>query len=680
MADYSITAVDRRVVYSGSAGTGPYAFTFPVLATSDIAVYKDSTKLVEGSGSAQYTVSLSASTGTGSVTLGAAATGSNTITITGARAIQRTTDFVTAGDLLASSLNTELDSQTIFVQQVSEDAGRAIKAPVTDPTSIDMTLPLKADRLGKIMSFNSSTGNPEVGLTTVEVTGAAASAAAAALSETAAENSKNAAATSAASSAASATAANTDGAAQVTLATAQVGLATTQANLATSNGAAQVALATTQAGNAATSATAASNNGAAQVALAAAQVALATTQAGLATTNGAAQVALATTQAGNSAASAVTAASETTDAETAKTASEAAQVAAAASAASATSSANAAEAAAAAIFYKYKTSTLTTNPPAGGVRFNNASMPSVTTITFSATSASTGNPDVSDYIVRWDDSTSPVKGHIIIRESGAPGSSIVFAISGSITDNGTHLNVPVSHITSAGVSLSADDDLYFSFTRTGDAGDLSDPMTTRGDIIIRNSSNALARLGTGAANRVLISDGTDPAYGQVPLATAVSGILPLANGGTNASTAAAARTQLGLGTAAVAASTSFEAADSDILRADTIDELAVGYSGATTDGGVQTGGTFSPSPDTSGGGMLHYVNGGAHTLGVPSKNCSLVILMKNNVSAGAVTTSGFTKVDGDPLTTTNSHEFFLYLTRYSDGSTTFSSLTVKALQ
>ena len=180
MADYSITAVDRRVVYSGSAGTGPYAFTFPVLATTDIAVYKDSTKLVEGSGSTQYTVALSATTGTGSVTLGAAATGSNTITITGARSIQRTTDFVTAGDLLASSLNTELDSQTIFVQQVSEDAGRAIKAPVTDPTSIDMTLPLKADRLGKFLSFNSSTGNPEVTVATTDVSGAAASATAAA--------------------------------------------------------------------------------------------------------------------------------------------------------------------------------------------------------------------------------------------------------------------------------------------------------------------------------------------------------------------------------------------------------------------------------------------------------------------------------------------------------------------
>ena len=158
MAEYSITAVDRRVVYDGSSGTGPYAFSFPVLVETDIAVFKNATKL---SLTTDYTVTIDSSNGTGSVTLGSAATGSDTITITGARAIERTTDFVTAGDLLASSLNTELDSQTIFAQQVSEDADRAIKAPVTDPTSIDMTLPAKADRLGKLMGFNSSTGNPE---------------------------------------------------------------------------------------------------------------------------------------------------------------------------------------------------------------------------------------------------------------------------------------------------------------------------------------------------------------------------------------------------------------------------------------------------------------------------------------------------------------------------------------
>ena len=159
MADYSITAVDRRTVLSGSAGTGPYAFNFPVLTQTDLAVYKDDTKL---SLTTDYTVSIGAA-GTGTVTLGVAATASNNITIVGARAIERTTDFVTAGDLLASSLNTELDSLTIFSQQVSEDADRAIKAPVTDPTSIDMTLPTKASRAGKTLAFDETTGNPVAG-------------------------------------------------------------------------------------------------------------------------------------------------------------------------------------------------------------------------------------------------------------------------------------------------------------------------------------------------------------------------------------------------------------------------------------------------------------------------------------------------------------------------------------
>jgi hypothetical protein len=85
--------------------------------------------------------------------------------------------------------------------------------------------------------------------------------------------------------------------------------------------------------------------------------------------------------------------------------------------------------------------------------------------------------------------------------------------------------------TSAGAALTA-------------LGGLADPMTTRGDIITRGASTT-GRLAVGSANRVLISDGTDPAYGQVPLASAVSGTLPLANGGTNATSAGDARTSLG---------------------------------------------------------------------------------------------------------------------------------------
>ena len=121
-----------------------------------------------------------------------------------------------------------------------------------------------------------------------------------------------------------------------------------------------------------------------------------------------------------------------------------------------------------------------------------------------------------------------------------------------------------------------------------------------------------------------------------------------------------------------------QAFDADTLKADTADELTAGFSSAAVDSGTKSSGTFTPSPDT--GNFQHFVNGGAHTLGVPAKNCAMVLLMKNNSSAGTLTTSGDTKVDGDDLSTTNGDEFFLYVTRYNDGSTSFSALTVKALQ
>jgi len=165
MSDYSITAVTRRVVYTGSAGVGPYAFSFPVLTQTDLAVYKNATKLTL---TTDYTVSISGVNGTGSITLVSAATGSDRITIIGARTIERTTDFVTAGDLKASSLNEQLDSQIIMIQQLAEENKRTLKAPQYDPAavedggSVNMVLPVAASRAGKTLAFDAS-GNPVVG-------------------------------------------------------------------------------------------------------------------------------------------------------------------------------------------------------------------------------------------------------------------------------------------------------------------------------------------------------------------------------------------------------------------------------------------------------------------------------------------------------------------------------------
>lgn len=152
-----ISNVTRRVVYTAS-GTGPYAFTFEILANTDIAVYKDDALLTL---TTDYTVTI-ASNGTGSITLVSAPTGADQIAIVGNRTISRSTDFVTGGDFFANTINDELDQQTIFAQQNAEGLARALQAPQTDPTDIDMTLPRASVRANKSLAFDAD-GNPVVG-------------------------------------------------------------------------------------------------------------------------------------------------------------------------------------------------------------------------------------------------------------------------------------------------------------------------------------------------------------------------------------------------------------------------------------------------------------------------------------------------------------------------------------
>lgn len=170
MADYSINAITRRVVFTGSAGVGPYAFSFEILDENDVAVYFNTTVLTL---TTDYTVTVNAN-GTGSVTIvtgtnvPSTPTASDTIIIIGARDIERVTDFVTAGDLLASSLNEQLDALTIFDQQLAEEGQRSMRAPVYDPAlvadggTLDMTLPSSSERAGKSLAFDAN-GNPEAG-------------------------------------------------------------------------------------------------------------------------------------------------------------------------------------------------------------------------------------------------------------------------------------------------------------------------------------------------------------------------------------------------------------------------------------------------------------------------------------------------------------------------------------
>lgn len=106
--------------------------------------------------------------------------------------------------------------------------------------------------------------------------------------------------------------------------------------------------------------------------------------------------------------------------------------------------------------------------------------------------------------------------------------------------------------------------------------------------------------------------------------------------------------------------------------------LTVGYTATAYDNGTKSGGTFIPDPSL--GNMQRAVNGGAHTLNPPSVGVgdalTMVIQYTNNASAGAITTSGFTKVGGDALTTVNGDDFLFYITVING----LSHLNVMAMQ
>lgn len=377
MADYAISNVPRRVVYAAS-GVGPYAFTFEILVNTDVAVYKDDALLTL---TTDYTVTIAAN-GTGSITLTASPTGATQIAIVGSRAVQRTSDFVTGGDFFANTVNNELDSLTIFAQQNAEAVSRALRAPQTDPTNIDMTLPRASVRANKTLAFDSN-GDPTTGevigdnrgnwasgtaynkrdivkdtsngnvyyantshtssgsqpISTnadsakwdllVDNASAGASATAAASSATAAAGSASAASTSATNAASSASAASTSATNASTSATnaassatAASGSATTASTAATnaSNSATAAATSATNASNSATAAAGSATSASNSASTATTQASNAATSA----TNAANSASTATTQASNAATSATAAAGSATAAQTAQAAAEAA--------------------------------------------------------------------------------------------------------------------------------------------------------------------------------------------------------------------------------------------------------------------------------------------------------------------------------------------------------------------
>jgi len=103
-------------------------------------------------------------------------------------------------------------------------------------------------------------------------------------------------------------------------------------------------------------------------------------------------------------------------------------------------------------------------------------------------------------------------------------------------------------------------------------------------------------------------------------------------------------------------------------------KLGSGYHSNVYDNGTVTSGTLTCDPEESN--FHKVINGGTFTLGVPSEDCNIILQVTNNGDANTITTSSFTQVSGDAISTTDGDDFFFHITVVGS----FSRLFVEALQ
>lgn len=121
------------------------------------------------------------------------------------------------------------------------------------------------------------------------------------------------------------------------------------------------------------------------------------------------------------------------------------------------------------------------------------------------------------------------------------------------------------------------------------------------------------------------------------------------------------------------AAVSFSAGTKDITNAIpatkqvyTGQNLIEGFTFTSLDQGTKSSGTFTPVMLT--GQVQHFTNNGAHTLAPPTGHGSMILDQTNGASAGTITRSGFTKVTGDLLATTNALGYRHFISVGNEGS------------
>jgi hypothetical protein len=162
-------------------------------------------------------------------------------------------------------------------------------------------------------------------------------------------------------------------------------------------------------------------------------------------------------------------------------------------------------------FYKFDTGTSDTDPGAGEIAFNNGTYASATAIYID--DADSNGVTVSTDILTWDDSTSTIRGNLMIYDINDRSTYARFNITGASTDASGYVKLAVTHVASNN-TFSAADELSVHFSRSGNKGDTGSTGATGST----GSTGATGAAGTNSQLAMTFSNSTsdaDPGAGKI---------------------------------------------------------------------------------------------------------------------------------------------------------------------
>lgn len=145
------------IVYTGIVDGVPLAAPFPVQTEDDVTVFYGAD--VVATIGVHYTVALDPPDyETASVTplTGFAAISAGTVAINRIVPYLNTDDIPQHATLASSRLEQMIDRVVFMAQQLRDQLGRVVRYPSTDPTNSLGALPAKADRMNKVLGFDSN--------------------------------------------------------------------------------------------------------------------------------------------------------------------------------------------------------------------------------------------------------------------------------------------------------------------------------------------------------------------------------------------------------------------------------------------------------------------------------------------------------------------------------------------